>query len=40
MSGLVSVVLLIPRYMLITGLTVLAFFSDQLARWGMASISN
>jgi Na+/proline symporter len=32
MSGLVSVVLLIPRYMLITGLTVLglAFFTDEL----------
>jgi SSS family solute:Na+ symporter len=33
MSGLVSVVLLIPRYMLITGLTMLglAFFTDELA---------
>jgi solute:Na+ symporter, SSS family len=33
MSGIVSVVLLIPRYMLITGLTVLglAFFTDELA---------
>lgn len=36
MSGLVSLVLLIPRYMLITGLTVLAlaFFSTQLAGMG------
>jgi solute:Na+ symporter, SSS family len=36
MSGLVSVVLLVPRYMLITGLTVLAlaFFSPQLAAMG------
>jgi len=36
MSGLVSVVLLIPRYMLITGLTVLAlaFFSGQLNAMG------
>ncbi|TWT75645.1 Sodium/glucose cotransporter [Posidoniimonas polymericola] len=36
MSGLVSLVLLIPRYMLITGLTVLAlaFFSDQLNAMG------
>ena len=36
MSGLVSVVLLIPRYMLITGLTVLAlaFFSGQLKAMG------
>lgn len=38
MSGLVSVVLLIPRYMLITGLTVLAlvFFSGELASMGEA----
>ncbi len=36
MSGLVSLVLLVPRYMLITGLTVLAlvFFSDQLNAMG------
>lgn len=36
MSGLVSLVLLIPRYMLVTGLTVLAlvFFSDQLNLMG------
>jgi solute:Na+ symporter, SSS family len=36
MSGLVNVVLLIPRYMLVTGLTVLAlaFFSDQLKAMG------
>ena len=36
MSGLVSLVLLIPRYMLITGLTVLALchFSDELAAMG------
>jgi solute:Na+ symporter, SSS family len=36
MSGLVSLVLLVPRYMLITGLTVLAlaFFSPQLAAMG------
>lgn len=36
MSGIVSVVLLIPRYMLITGLTVLAlaFFSDELVAMG------
>lgn len=36
MSGLVSLVLLIPRYMLITGLTILAlvFFSDQLNLMG------
>ncbi len=36
MSGLVSLVLLVPRYMLITGLTVLAlvFFSDRLAAMG------
>lgn len=36
MSGFVNVVLLIPRYMLITGLTVLAlvFFSDQLVAGG------
>ena len=36
MSGLVSLVLLIPRYMLITGLTVLAlvFFSDELNAMG------
>ncbi len=38
MSGVVSVVLLIPRYMLITGLTVLAlaFFSEELAGMGPA----
>jgi solute:Na+ symporter, SSS family len=38
MSGLVSLVLNIPRYMLITGLTVLAlvFFSDQLNEMGAA----
>jgi SSS family solute:Na+ symporter len=38
MSGLVSVVLLIPRYMLITGLTVLAlvFFSGELNSMGDA----
>ena len=36
MSGLVSLVLLVPRYMLITGLTVLAlvFFSDELNAMG------
>jgi len=36
MSGLVSLVLLVPRYMLITGLTVLAivFFSDELRGMG------
>ncbi len=36
MSGLVSLVLLIPRYMLVTGLTILAlvFFSDQLNMMG------
>jgi solute:Na+ symporter, SSS family len=36
MSGLVSLVLNIPRYMLVTGLTVLAiaFFSDQLNAMG------
>ena len=36
MSGFVNVVLLFPRYMLITGLTVLAlvFFSDELALMG------
>ena len=36
MSGLVNVVLLIPRYMLVAGLTVLAlaFFSDQLNAMG------
>jgi len=36
MSGLVSLVLLIPRYMLITGLTVLAlvFFTDELNAMG------
>ena len=36
MSGLVSLVMLIPRYMLITGFTVLAlvFFSDQLNAMG------
>ncbi|TWU29254.1 sodium:solute symporter family protein [Bythopirellula polymerisocia] len=36
MSGLVSLVLLVPRYMLITGLTVLALchFSDELAAMG------
>jgi Na+/proline symporter len=36
MSGIVSVVLLVPRYMLITGLTVLAlvFFSDELNAMG------
>lgn len=36
MSGFVNVVLLIPRYMLVTGLTVLAlvFFSDQLRAMG------
>ncbi len=40
MSGLVSLVLMVPRYMLITGLTVLAlvFFRDQLA--GMGSDVN
>lgn len=38
MSGLVSLVLLVPRYMLITGLTVLAivFFSDSLAGDGVS----
>lgn len=38
MSGLVSLVLLVPRYMLITGLTVLAlvFFSGQLNDMGAA----
>jgi Na+/proline symporter len=38
MSGLVSLVLLVPRYMLITGLTVLAlaFFSDELNAMGDA----
>lgn len=38
MSGVVSLVLLIPRYMLITGLTVLAlvFFSDNLRGMGEA----
>ena len=36
MSGLVSLVLMIPRYMLITGLTVLAlvFFRDELGAMG------
>jgi Na+/proline symporter len=36
MSGLVNVVLLVPRYMLVAGLTVLAlaFFSDQLNAMG------
>lgn len=36
MSGLVNLALLIPRYMLITGLTVLAlvFFSDELIQMG------
>ncbi|HEX7071301.1 MAG TPA: sodium:solute symporter family protein [Rhodothermales bacterium] len=36
MSGFVSLVLLVPRYMLITGLTVLAlvFFSDELGAMG------
>jgi len=36
MSGLVSLVLMVPRYILITGLTVLAlvFFSDQLNSMG------
>ncbi len=36
MSGVVSLVLLVPRYMLITGLTVLAlaFFSDELRGMG------
>ncbi|MCW8126416.1 sodium:solute symporter family protein [Microbulbifer halophilus] len=36
MSGLVSVVLLFPRYMMITGLTVLAlvFFTDELRAMG------
>ncbi|NNE34549.1 MAG: Na+:solute symporter [Rhodothermales bacterium] len=36
MSGLVSIVLLIPRYMLITGLTVLAlvYFSEELNAMG------
>jgi len=36
MSGLVNVVLLFPRYMLITGLTILAlvFFSDELNSMG------
>lgn len=36
MSGIVSIALLIPRYMLITGLTVLAiaFFSDDLRSMG------
>ncbi|MEM1095139.1 MAG: sodium:solute symporter family protein [Bacteroidota bacterium] len=36
MSGLVSAVLLVPRYMLVAGLTVLAlvFFSDQLGAMG------
>lgn len=40
MSGLVSLVLMVPRYMLITGLTVLAlvFFRDELA--GMGSDVN
>jgi Na+/proline symporter len=39
MSGLVTVVLMFPRYMLITGLTVLAlaFFSEDLARMGAAA---
>ncbi|CAM3234243.1 sodium:solute symporter family protein [Rhodothermus bifroesti] len=38
MSGLVNVVLLVPRYMLVTGLTVLAlvFFSDELNAMGSA----
>jgi len=38
MSGLVNAVLLVPRYMLITGLTVLAlvFFSDDLRSMGSA----
>jgi len=38
MSGVVSLVLLVPRYMLITGLTVLAlaFFSDELNAMGDA----
>lgn len=36
MSGLVSAVLLVPRYMLVAGLTILAlvFFSDQLGAMG------
>ncbi len=36
MSGLVSLVLMVPRYMLITGLTVLAlvFFQDELGAMG------
>ena len=36
MSGFVSIVLLIPRYMLVTGLTVLAlaYFSDELRAMG------
>ena len=39
MSGLVSLVLLVPRYMMVTGLTVLAlvFFSDQLISDGGAN---
>lgn len=38
MSGIVNLVLLVPRYMLITGLTVLAlvFFSDELNAMGSA----
>ena len=38
MSGFVNVVLLFPRYMLITGLTILAivFFSDDLNQMGEA----
>lgn len=38
MSGFVNLVLLVPRYMLITGLTVLAlvFFSDELNSMGAA----
>src|SRR5690606_32125160 len=36
MSGLVSLVLLVPRYMLITGLTILAlvYFNDELNAMG------
>lgn len=39
MSGVVSLVLLFPRYMMITGLTVLAlvFFTDELAAMGPAA---
>lgn len=42
MSGLVNVVLLIPRYMLVTGLTVLAlvFFQTNSTQWGLRSISS